>query len=131
MTTYETVKEILHNAGQGNQPNPYKNVYFIKTLNPGDGISLFNSFRFKTTKQEVLLCRVNIDLALTTNNVSIAISLMKQPMIKRESITFFRQRHSIRGKSIIELLNGIVLDTFVEKIEKVEDYYKQESSNVN
>lgn len=123
MQIRKTVSEILEDAVYQREPKPYKNVYFIKVLNPGDRKSFFASFRFKTSKNEVLLCRVEINLEVPGKNTVIGISLLK--VRERESLTFFRKSQAILGKSIIEIINSIAIPIIVEKINKVEELYEQ------
>ncbi|AEV89482.1 hypothetical protein OBP_045 [Pseudomonas phage OBP] len=121
------VSEILNDAAFQRQPKPYKNVYFIKALNPGDGKSMFVSFRFKTSKNEVLVAHAEIDLDKPSKNVSVGVSYLWP--IKRESITFFRKRQQVLHKSIPEILQQVVAPLIIATIEKVENYYVTDSSN--
>lgn len=121
----KTVSEILEDAVFNRPPKPYKNVYFIKVLNPGDRKSIFVSFRYKTTKKEVLLCRVEINLEYPGKNTVVGISLLKPR--ERESITFFRKRQAVVGRSIIDIVTTIAIPTIVEKIKKVEAEYDPEN----
>lgn len=123
MQIRKTVSEILEDAVFQREPKPYKNVYFIKALNPGDRKNFFVSFRYKTSKGDVLLCRTDINLETPGKNTVIGISLLK--VRERESVTFFRKSQAVLGKSIIEIVNSIVIPTIVEKINKVEDLYEQ------
>lgn len=123
MQTRKVVSSILEDAVFQREAKPYKNVYFIKPLNPGDRKQFFCSFRFKTSKGEVLLCRVEINLEYPEKNTSMGISLLKPR--ERESITFFRNRQRIVGKSIIEIIQSVVVPTLVDKINKVEQSYEQ------
>jgi hypothetical protein len=121
------VNEILEDAAFKREPKPYKNVYFIKVLNPGDRKMLFVSFRYKTSKGEVLLPHVEIDLDRPGKNVSVGVSYLWPQ--KRESITFFRKRQEVLHKSIIEILQQVVAPLIITTLQKVEDYYVTDSSN--
>jgi hypothetical protein len=121
MQLKDLVNEILLDAAFRNVPKPYRNVYFIKVLNPGDRKGLFTSFRYKSTKNEVFVCFVEIDLTRTDKNVSYGISFLKPR--ERESITFFKKHEFIAYKDIVEILKTKVIPTFVEKLQKVEDMY--------
>lgn len=122
MQTRKIVSSILEDALFQREAKPYKNVYFIKPLNPGDRKQFFCSFRFKTSKGEVLLCRVEINLEYENNTVY-GISLLKPR--ERESITFFRKRQRIVGKSILEIIQSVVVPVLTDKINKVESMYEQ------
>lgn len=121
------VNEILEDAAFKRFPKPYKNVYFIKALNPGDRKSLFVSFRYKTSKNEVLLARVEIDLDKPGKNVSVGVSYLWPQ--RRESITFFRKRQEVLHKSVTEILTSVVAPLIIATIQKVEDYYVTDPSN--
>lgn len=116
------VSEILTDAALRNTPKPYRNVYFIKVLNPGDRKCLFVSFRYKSSKNEVFICFVEIDLDRTERNVSYGISFLKPK--ERQSITFFKKSEQILYKDIVEILKTKVIPIFVEKLQKVEDMYE-------
>lgn len=115
------VNEILLNAQRNNTPNPYRNVYFIKVLNPGDRIMLFVSFRWKSSKNEVFICTTEINLEHPTHNVTLNIALLKPK--ERESTTFFRKKSHILYKSIGDILHSHVIPIITEKLNKVENYY--------
>lgn len=121
MLLKELVNEILTDAAFGHTPKPYKNVYFIKVLNPGDRKSIFASFRYKSSKNEVFICFVEIDLERAEKNVSYGISFLIP--IERKSTTFFKKSESIPYKNILEILKLKVIPTFIEKLQKVEDMY--------
>lgn len=121
MRLKDLVSEILTDAAFRNTPKPYRNVYFIKVLNPGDRKSLFVSFRYKSSKNEVFVCYVEIDLERPEKNVSYGISFLKPR--ERESITFFKRREHIVYKDITDILRTKVIPAFVEKLQKVEDMY--------
>jgi len=123
MNLKDLVAEILMDAAFRHTPKPYRNVYFIKVLNPGDRKSLFVSFRWKSSKKEVFICFVEIDLTQSERNVSFGISFLKPK--ERESITFFRKHDLVVYKDIAEILKQRVIPTFVEKLQKVEDMYEQ------
>jgi hypothetical protein len=118
----ELVAEILLDAAFRNTPKPYRNVYFIKVLNPGDRKSLFVSFRWKSSKNEVFICFVEIDLTRSERNVSFGISFLKPK--ERESTIFFRKHEFVAYKDIAEILKQRVIPIFVEKLKKVEDMYE-------
>ena len=120
-----TVNEILEDAVFQRDPKPYKDVYFIKVLNPGDRKSIFVSFRWKSSKNECFVCRTEINLEYPEKNTSTAISFLK--VRERESITFFRKRDRIVGKSIIEIIKGHVGPMIIDKLNKVEEYYNVNS----
>ncbi|QYN80042.1 hypothetical protein PQD71_gp149 [Kosakonia phage Kc263] len=122
MSLIELVNEILLNAALKEEQKPYKNVYFIKVLNPGDRKNLFVSFRYMTSKKECLLCRVDIDLNRTDKNVFVGISHLK--VRERESITFFKKSLAIPHKNIVELIKAHIAPLLAEKIQKVEDMYE-------
>ncbi|QZA70535.1 hypothetical protein AH04_51 [Erwinia phage AH04] len=124
MRLKDLVNEILIDAALKNPPKPYRNVYFIKVLNPGDRKSLFVSFRYKSSKNEVFICFVEIDLNNTERNVSYGISFLIPRA--RESTTFFKKSEFIPYKDIIEILKMKVIPTFVEKLQKVESLYEQD-----
>lgn len=115
------VNEILENAAFRREPRPYKNVYFVKVLNPGDRKNLFVSFRYKTSKNEVIIAYTEIGLENSGKNVSVALSYLWPQ--KRESITFFRSRQEILHKPIIEILKDVVAPLIISKLQKVEDEY--------
>ncbi|UQT02624.1 hypothetical protein YUBABA_02100 [Serratia phage vB_SmaM-Yubaba] len=120
----KTVNEILEDAAFLRQPKAYKDVYFIKVLNPGDRKSIFVSFRYKIASDICLICRTEINLEYPEKNTSIAISILK--IRERESFTFFRKRQAIVGRSIIEILQKTVAPLLIDKITKV-----KEMNNVN
>lgn len=122
MSLIELVNEILLNAALKEEQKPYKNVYFIKVLNPGDRKNLFVSFRYMTSKKECLLCRADIDLNRTDKNVFVGISHLK--VRERESITFFKKSLAIPHKNIVELIKAHIAPLLAEKIQKVEDMYE-------
>lgn len=118
MTPERSVSEILNNAAFLREQKPYKNVYFVKVLNPGDRINFFTSFRWKTSGGEVFICRVDINLEKTERNVSFGIHHLKP--YQRESFTVFRKTLTIGYKSITDILNGTVVPAFTEKLNKLE-----------
>lgn len=118
MTAERSVSEILNNAAYLREQKPYKNVYFIKVLNPGDRINFFTSFRWKTSGGEVFICRVDINLEKTERNVVFGIHHLKP--FKRESFALFRKTLTIGHKSITDILNGTVVPAFTEKLNKLE-----------
>lgn len=122
MSLIELVNEILLNAALKEEQKPYKNVYFIKVLNPGDRKNLFVSFRYMTSKKECLLCRADIDLTRTDKNVFVGISHLK--VRERESVTFFKKSLAIPHKNIVELIKAHIAPLLAEKIQKVEDMYE-------
>lgn len=126
MKVQDMIEELLLDAAYKREVKPYKNVYMVKILNPGDRINIFISFRIKTSKGEVLLCRTDIDLEKTENNVRLGMHLLTQPMIKRESICFFKKSLTIGHKSIADILKQTAAPTFAEKIAKVESMYETE-----
>lgn len=119
----DLVGEILLDGARRNTPKAYRNVYFIKVINPGDRKSIFISFRWKSSKNEVFICFVEIDLTRPERNVSYGISFLKTR--ERESLTFFRKHESIAFKDITEILTKRVAPTLVEKLQKIEDMYEQ------
>jgi hypothetical protein len=121
MQLKELVSEILIDAAFGRTPKPYRNVYFIKVLNPGDQKSIFVSFRYKSTKNEVFICFVEIDLEKTERNVQYGISFLIPKL--RESTTFFKKSEFVSYKGILEILKLKVIPTFIDKLQKVEDMY--------
>lgn len=121
MQLRDLVSEILTDAAFGRTPKPYRNVYFIKVLNPGDQKSIFVSFRYKSSKNEVFICFVEIDLEKTEKNLQYGISFLIPKL--RESTTFFKKREFISYKGILEILNQKVIPIFIEKLQKVEDMY--------
>lgn len=121
MKLNELVNEILLNAAFKKETKPYRNVYFIKVLNPGDGKSLFVSFRWKSSKNEVFICTVDINLEDVSQNTRLSIALLKTK--ERQSTTFFHKRSSYVNKSIIDILKQIAVPTLTEKLNKVESYY--------
>lgn len=126
MRTKQIIEEILLDCAFRRDIKPQKNVYMVKVLNPGDKINLFASFRMKTSKGEVINLRTDIDLEKTHNNVIVGMSLLTQPMIKRESITFFRKSLTIKHKSIVDILKSVVTPMLAEKFDKVESMYETE-----
>lgn len=121
------VNEILDDVAFMRDSKPYKNVYFIKPINPGDRKSLFVSFRYKTSKNEVIIAWTEINLENTNKNVTVGLSYLWPQ--KRESITFFKKRLLINHKSIIEILHQTVAPLIIEKLQKVEDSYVNNNSN--
>lgn len=121
MQLKDLVSEILIDAAFRHEPKPYRNIYFIKVLNPGDRKSIFVSFRYKSSKNEVFICFVEIDLEKTERNVSYGISFLIPKA--RESTTFFKKSEFIPYKDILEILKQKVIPTFIEKLQKVEDMY--------
>jgi hypothetical protein len=124
MELRKLVSEILTNAAKRNKEEAYQDVYFIKVLNPGDRTNLFVSFRWKSSKKEVFICRMDINLSNPNKNVLIALSLLKPK--ERQSTTFFIKRMFIPHKNIIEIINDDIVPIMVEKLEKVENYYVNE-----
>lgn len=122
MNLKNLVTEILVAAAIKDPEKPYRNVYFIKVLNPGDRKNLFVSFRFLTSKKEALVCRVDINLNNAEKNVMVGISHLK--VRERESVTFFRKSMAIPHKNIVEILKQDVAPLIAEKLEKVEDMYE-------
>lgn len=122
MNLKNLVSEILVAAALKDPIKPYRNVYFIKVLNPGDRKNLFVSFRFLTSKKEALVCRVDISLNNADKNVMVGISHLK--VRERESVTFFRKSMAIPHKNIVEILKQDVAPLIAEKLEKVEDMYE-------
>lgn len=118
MSAEKIVSEILNNAAYLKDQKPYKNVYFIKVLNPGDRTNFFTSFRFKTSGGEVFICRVDINLEKTERNVSFGIHHLKP--YQRESFTLFRKTLTIGHRSIVDIINGTVVPAFTEKLNKLE-----------
>lgn len=118
MRVEKLVNEILINAAMGKEQKAYRNVYFIKVLNPGDRINLFVSFRFKTSGKEVFICRVDIDLSKTERNTNVGIHHLKP--YQRESFTVFRKTLTIGHKSIVDILNQPVTDLIAERLIKLE-----------
>lgn len=115
------VKEILSNAAIGNKEEAYKDVYFIKPINPGDRINFFLSFRWKSSKNEVFICTTEINLEKVERNVYVSICLLKPK--ERISTTFFKKYLTIGHKGILEILTDDITSIFVDKLKKVEDYY--------
>ena len=113
------VSEILNNAAYLKEQKPYKNVYFIKVLNPGDRTNLFVSFRWKSSGGEVFICRMDINLEKTERNVRLGVHHLKP--YQRESFTIFSKSLTIGHKSIVDIINGTVVPTFIEKLNKLED----------
>lgn len=121
MNLRNLVNEILLAAALKNPQKAYRNVYFIKVLNPGDRKNLFVSFRFLTSKKEALVCRLDINLANADKNVVVGISHLK--VRERESVTFFRKSLAIPHKNIVDILKQDVIPLIAEKLEKVEEMY--------
>lgn len=121
MDLNKLVSEILEDAAFRRQPKPYANVYFIKVLNPGDKISMFVSFRYKSSKGEVFVSATEINLEQTEKNVSTSLSFLK--VRERVSTTFFRKRLLVKHKSIIEIIRETVVPLIVLKLSKVEESY--------
>lgn len=132
MDVKSLVNEILEDAVFQRQPKAYRNAYFIKVLNPGDRRSFFASFRYRSTKDEIFICYVDINLELPVKNTSVSISFLK-PINKeavdsyrpyhRESVTFFHNGLGIVNKTIIEIIKQTVAPLLVEKLNKVEGMY--------
>lgn len=120
----KTVNEILEDAVFQRDPKPYKDVYFIKVLNPGDRKSIFVSFRYKIASDICLICRMEINLEYPEKNTSTAISILK--IRERESFTFFRKRQAIAGRTIIDIVQKTIAPMLIDKITKV-----KEMNNVN
>ena len=118
MRLEKLVSEILNNAAYLKEQKPYKDVYFVKILNPGDRTNLFVSFRWKSSGGEVFICRMDINLEMTERNVSFGIHHLKP--YKRESFTVFRKVLTIGHKSIVDIINGTIVPTFAEKLNKLE-----------
>ena len=119
MSIRKVVNEILEDGVFQRDPKPYKEVYFVKVLNPGDRKSIFISFRWKLSTDICLVCRTEINLECTDKNVSTAISILK--IRERESFTFFRKRQAIAHKTIIEIIRNNVAPMLIEKIAKIEE----------
>lgn len=120
------VNEVLTDAAFRRDAKPYRDVYFIKVLNPGDRKSLFVSFRYKLSSNDAIIVRMDIDLSKTDNNVTIGMSYLK--VRERQSFTFFKKGMTIAHKNISEIINQTVVPLFVEKLKKVENIYGSDSS---
>uniref|UniRef100_A0AAU8KX99 Uncharacterized protein n=1 Tax=Pantoea phage Survivor TaxID=3232176 RepID=A0AAU8KX99_9CAUD len=119
MKTEKVVSDILNNAALNKDQVPYKNVYFVKVLNPGDRVNLFVSFRFKTSGGEVFICRADINLEKTEKNVRFGIHHLIP--IKRESFTLFQKNLTIGHRSIVEIINGTIAPAFTERLNRLEE----------
>lgn len=130
MRLKDLVDDILQNAADGNDPKAYRDIYFIKVINPGDRKGLFVSFRYNSSKKETFICTVEINLELTDKNVFTRISFLapwasNNPWGKgmRESTTFFKKSEFVPFKNIQEILKQKVTPLLTEKLQKVEDMY--------
>lgn len=105
----------------GKPPKAYKNIYFIRALNPGDRIQYFCSFRYTNDKKDCVICRVDIDLEKPEGNVVVGLSyLLPFKTRMRESFTFFRKSFSIANKSIAEIITQTAVPLIAGKIIKLE-----------
>lgn len=130
MKLRDLVDSILQDAVNNNDPKAYRDVYFIKVINPGDRKGLFVSFRYNSSKKETFICTVEINLELTDKNVFTRICLLKpwasnNPWGKgmRESVSFFERIEFIPFKNVQEILKQKVGPLLTEKLQKVEDMY--------
>lgn len=119
MTLPELIKDILYNAAYNKFPKPYKNVYFIKVINPGDKINLFVSFRYKTKHSQVFICTLDINISKVERNVILNITHLK--VIERVSKTLFRKSLTIGNKGVLDIVNNTALPIFIEKLNKLEE----------
>ena len=121
------VNEVLTDAAFRREAKPYRDVYFIKVLNPGDRKSLFVSFRYKLSTTDSIIARMDIDLSKTDNNVTIGMSYLK--VRERQSFTFFKKGMTIPHKNISEIITQTVIPLFIEKLEKVIHIYGTDTSS--
>ncbi len=141
MELRKLVNDILMDAAYKKEAKVYRDANYIKVLNPGDRKTLFVSFRWKSSKREVFICRTEINLDNTDKNVSVGISILlpkdmtpkvngnKYPNNVQESITFFKKSLAISHKSISDILQTSVAPLIIEKLKKVEDYYVTDTSS--
>lgn len=121
MDVKRLVSEILEDAVFQREPKPYSNVYFIKVLNPGDRRSLFVSFRWKSSKKEVFICTVEVNLEMADKNTRVYIAFLK--VKERESITFFKRTTGIPNKTVSDIIKHSVAPLIAEKLNKIEESY--------
>lgn len=114
----KVVEEIFLDAIFKRETKPYKNIYFIKPLNPGDRVQFFCSFRYKASNNECVICRVDIDLEKPERNTMIGISYLE--VRKRQSFTFFKKNLHVLNKTIPEILKQIAIPELTEKLIKIE-----------
>lgn len=121
MEISKLVEEIIMDGVLQKEPKAYKDVYFIRTLNPGDRIQYFCSFRYNTPKKDCVIVRVDIDLEKPEANVMLGMSILL-PFEKRmrQSITFYRKSLQVNNKTIVEILKQVAIPQLIEKLTKFE-----------
>lgn len=129
MDKAKLIESILLDAYLGKENAARDRKYWVRTLNPDDGISFLCVIRFKMEGKSAILVRFHVDLSKELYNTEyslIYIDSGNKPETRfrmEYTKTFFRQRERIIGLGIDEIIRKIspILASKVEKAEKI--YY--------
>lgn len=122
----ELIKDIFLDAylGKENKERDYK--YWVKPLNPDDGIKFFCVFRIRLKGKAAILVRIQVDLEAELANTETSLVYIDQGFKPNTRFrtdftkTFYKKRERLTGLGIDEIIKRVA-PGLAEKLHKAEE----------
>lgn len=104
MEMNQLIEEIFLDSLFGRKQKSRKGVYFPHYLYDGDPKKFFGTFRYRFSKKDAIIVRVEINLYNEENNVRLGLTHIKTVRGAKHTKTFYSKSSRILGRGVDEII---------------------------